>query len=115
MDYVKFILQQKNVDINVKNAQGNTPLIIATISCRLDVVKYLLSHKNIDINAINGGIKKWTALDYLSLKTDILSLKHLKKYMSDFQKIKQLLLEHGAKKSTIGLQLIHNPPLKPKE
>ena len=44
-DFFKYVLQQKGVDPNIRDAKGNTPMILAVQKGREDLVRLLLAYK----------------------------------------------------------------------
>jgi hypothetical protein len=48
---VKYFIENKGVDVNVRDAYGNTPLHAATGEENLEVVKFLVSEGKADVNA----------------------------------------------------------------
>lgn len=50
---IDFLLKQKNININIKDDVGNTPLHYAVKHNKLHYVKKLVKHKNININSKN--------------------------------------------------------------
>jgi len=51
---VKQILQNKNFDIDIKNNNGWTGLIIACFNCHFDLAVFFIS-KGADVNAVNNN------------------------------------------------------------
>lgn len=45
MDFLKWLVENTEVDINRKNNDGATPLVLAILSKQYDIVWYLLTHK----------------------------------------------------------------------
>jgi len=65
LDVVKYLIDEKKADFNVKNNYGWTPLHLAAYSGNLDLVKYLIDDKKADFNVkANDG---WTPLHWLFL------------------------------------------------
>jgi len=50
---VKELLKHKNIDVNLPNKYGQTPLYRASWKRNLDIVKELLKHKDIDVNRLD--------------------------------------------------------------
>ncbi|KAL6628018.1 ankyrin [Neocallimastix sp. 'constans'] len=50
-DIVKLLLGRKDIDVNLKNKNGETALILAISNQNKDIVKLLLNRKDVDINA----------------------------------------------------------------
>lgn len=59
---VKYLLSYPYIDINIKDKNGDTPLILASKSCNVDLLKAVLSHPDTNINA--QGNFSFTALVY---------------------------------------------------
>jgi ankyrin repeat protein len=55
IEAVKYLLDNKLIDVNIQDENGWTPLICASIYNRIEIVKLLLSYKNINVNHQN----KW--------------------------------------------------------
>jgi len=55
VELVKRLLDRKNLDINVKNQWGVTPLLGAVRYGHLEVVKMLLSREDVDIDVEDKG------------------------------------------------------------
>jgi len=68
IEEVKKIISKPKFNINKKNSKGETPLILAVNSYRLnrDIIKLLLEHPKIDVNVKNQN--GWNALHYLCKK-----------------------------------------------
>lgn len=80
-------LMKNGIDVNVKNSQGTTALMIATKAKNLNLMKYLVS-KGVDVNAKDNNGK--TALDMaMDLKQE---------GSSSIYPIIEFLLDNGAKK-----------------
>lgn len=65
LEKVKEFIEVENVDVNKKNTQGYTPLILAADNNRMDVVKYLIE-KGADVNY--QDIYDRTALHYAAIR-----------------------------------------------
>ena len=53
LELVKYLIEEKKLDINVKEKGGDTLLFRACGSGNLELVKYLVEEKKLDINAVN--------------------------------------------------------------
>lgn len=86
LDVIKYLVS-KGANINARNSYGNTPLIKATWNSQIKVIDYLLKQRTLHffpvLNVNNLNNDKKTALDYA--RTD---------------KVRELLLENGAKKGS---------------
>jgi len=52
LEIIKYLIEEKNVDVNSKSSINMTPLMDASLHSNLDIVEYLIS-KHADINAAN--------------------------------------------------------------
>ncbi|KAL5430791.1 hypothetical protein PMIN06_007862 [Paraphaeosphaeria minitans] len=50
---VEYLIQRHDVDVNARNARGNTPLLHATLKGNTAIVKLLLTRNDVDVNARN--------------------------------------------------------------
>lgn len=50
---VRLLLQQHEIDINIKTDRGSTALILAAATGNYALVRLLLEHNTIDINAVD--------------------------------------------------------------
>ncbi|KAI4706401.1 hypothetical protein J4E89_008816 [Alternaria sp. Ai002NY15] len=78
---IGFLIAHPDIDVNVPEQYGPTPLMTAARNGRLEAVRLLLQHKDIEVN-YRGGWRNWTALQYAKF------VKH--------NEIVDLLLAHGA-------------------
>src|ERR1700722_11774335 len=61
-DVVKMLLVQDGIDVNMKDFEGQTPLLLAAKHGHDAVIKLLLARDGIDVNAKNW--QGWTALTF---------------------------------------------------
>ena len=54
MEFVKFLLTVPDLDVNVKDAQGNSPLMTALKNDSLDIFVLLSTVETIDWNTTDG-------------------------------------------------------------
>ncbi|OHT08785.1 hypothetical protein TRFO_22632 [Tritrichomonas foetus] len=54
LDMIDYLLLQEDINPNVKNGEGDFPLLIGSQMGFLEVIKKLMSHPKIDINATNS-------------------------------------------------------------
>jgi len=52
VDIIELLLKHENIDVNIQNIDGNTPLHISLYT-NDDIAKLLLDHKDIDVNIQN--------------------------------------------------------------
>jgi ankyrin repeat protein len=69
IEAIKYLLDNKLIDINIQDKDGWTPLISASAWNKIEIVKLLLSYKDINVNCQS----KWknTALILASWKNKI--------------------------------------------
>lgn len=96
---IEFLIKN-GIDVNAKNSQGTTALMIATKAKNLNLMKYLVS-KGVDVNAKDNNGK--TALDMaMDLKQEgsssIFPMDLQPQGYSDIYPIIEFLLDNGAKK-----------------
>ncbi|KAH6868114.1 ankyrin repeat-containing domain protein [Alternaria rosae] len=80
-EVIEFLVACQDVDVNMGDKYGWSPLLNAARDGKLEAVRLLLQHKDIDVNQFIPGLS-WTALDYAKVH------KH--------NEIVDLLLSHGA-------------------
>ena len=68
-------LINKKANVNYKDANGQTPLILASISGNIEILELLLRHENININ--EKDINNLTALIHASAEGNIETVKYL--------------------------------------
>jgi ankyrin repeat protein len=54
LEKVKRLLKDKNIDVNLQNFDGDTPLMVAVEENNLDMVNALLQHPQINVNLRNN-------------------------------------------------------------
>jgi len=54
LEKVKRLLKDKNIDVNIQNSEGTTPLMVAVKENNLDMVNALLQHPQINVNLRNN-------------------------------------------------------------
>lgn len=62
LEKVRFLVEQKNVDVNIQNRFGFTPLMYASYQGYMQMVQYLVEHGGANINKKN--VDHYTALMY---------------------------------------------------
>ncbi len=81
-DKVKCLLETENIDVNIQNGNGNSPLHLACVSGKIKIVELLLNYKINGNYVTNTNLQdkyKYTALHYVYY---------------DHIKIVKLLLDH---------------------
>jgi len=84
---IEFVLSQSGADVNAKDRDGNTPLIVAASLGRVPVVKLLLEQKDINDSIANYQAK--TALD-VARNPDIFQLLQLARSVYIDNKVRQI-------------------------
>ncbi|KAI4645521.1 uncharacterized protein J4E78_009434 [Alternaria triticimaculans] len=81
-EVIEDLLAYPDIDVDVREGYGLTPLMTAAKHGKLEAVRSILQHKDIDVNQTDDSQEPWTALQWAKTK------KH--------HKIVDLLLSHGA-------------------
>ncbi|KAI4638119.1 hypothetical protein J4E93_010428 [Alternaria ventricosa] len=81
-EVIEDLLAYPDIDVDVREGYGLTPLMTAAKHGKLEAVRSILQHKDIDVNQTDDSQRPWTALQWAKQK------KH--------HKIVDLLLSHGA-------------------
>lgn len=73
---VSVLLKNKNINVNIPDSQGRTPLHLAAFELNADIVSLLLRHPNVEVNrqthsTDNDCHNGWTALHYAALQGNI--------------------------------------------
>jgi ankyrin repeat protein len=50
IDIIRYLVEQRNVDVNIKDEKGQTPLHFATESCNISIIKYFVEQGRADVN-----------------------------------------------------------------
>ncbi|OHT03205.1 hypothetical protein TRFO_29516 [Tritrichomonas foetus] len=77
LEVIRFVIEERGMDINSKNSLGKTSLILASENGFSDIVDYLLSFEEIEVNA---GNDRGTALHYAVLNGHLSVIKLLCKH-----------------------------------
>ena len=87
LEIVKLLLEHPNIDVNLKNFSGNTPLHITIeysySDADTDILKLLLAHPDIDINAKNNKGDSFLHLIYREYKLKYINLFSMFIYRDD--------------------------------
>jgi hypothetical protein len=81
IEAVKYLLDNKLIDINIQDEDGTTPLMYASYWNKIEIVKLLLNHPDINIFLKDDDGK--TALDWVKQK--------------NYKEIESLLINHDRK------------------
>jgi ankyrin repeat protein len=83
LDIVKMlVLTHPNININVFDKYGKTPLMIAVANYSLDIVEFLLTHPNINVNQRDGDGRTALFIATRNMNMDIIN--HLAHNGADF-------------------------------
>ncbi|KAK5638464.1 hypothetical protein RI129_012759 [Pyrocoelia pectoralis] len=124
---VKKLIDDDSLDINMRDEEGNTPLLLALANCRIGVIDYLLS-KEVDVTVSNNNgftglhyavelgdlrimrqlLQRGCEIDALTVNNDTALLDAI---ASDYFHIAQLLLDHNAQIDIIPLTNYKGPCL----
>ena len=81
LDVVKYFIKEHGIDINIKDKNDHTALILASKNGQIEIVKYLIEEHKIDINIKNKNGN--TALMEASIEGHIEVVKYLVEHGSD--------------------------------
>lgn len=77
IEVMKSILERKDVDPNIVDKMGRTPLLLAIEKKNEEMVKLLLEHPKVDVNKSTMALRRTETPLTLAIKTNFPAIKHL--------------------------------------
>lgn len=115
LGYIKWLIENPDIDLNVKNNDGYTPLMLALLhNIRIDLLQQLICNPKIDLDIENNKgetalfiailYEKWTEVTYLvSMGANVAKYINLKLTKDDFKKKTRSVLKEMMIKKEIDL------------
>lgn len=53
MDVIKYLIEERKVNVNIKNKNGDNALLLVCPEGKIDVIEYLIVETDVDLNVKN--------------------------------------------------------------